>query len=137
MNKQSIKIIAGFLFAAAAFGAGTGAASAAGRSVSLTQEPVVMRLSNDEFRIAFGIDGEKCGAKGCNGVILYRVQWKADDGALREENKQVSYSVAPNSNRTITVDRAYFHTAEGRHTTDVVGVKVRGITCVEGAAIPL
>ncbi len=34
------------------------AAAAANPRVSLTQSPLVMRLSKDEFRIAFGISGE-------------------------------------------------------------------------------
>jgi hypothetical protein len=39
-----------------------GAASAAGGSVTLTQDPLVMRLGSNEFRIAFGINGEQFAA---------------------------------------------------------------------------
>jgi hypothetical protein len=108
-----------------------GAGAPAGRSVSLTQDPLIMRLNTDEFRIAFGINGERCGANGCTGTIRYRVQWKAADGTLGSETKHVSYTVSPLAPRTIAVDRQYFHTAEGRQTTDVVKVSVDAITCVE------
>src|SRR4030081_3028958 len=60
-----------------------GAAPASKHSVSLTQDPVIMRLNKDEFRIAFGINGERCGSNGCSGTIRYRVDWKTADGATR------------------------------------------------------
>jgi hypothetical protein len=41
--------------------------------------------------------------------------------------------VAPRTHRTIAVDRQYFDTAEGQHTTDVVKVSVDAITCRDGA----
>jgi hypothetical protein len=110
-----------------------GAAPASKHSVSLTQDPLIMRLNKDEFRIAFGINGERCGANGCSGMIRYRVQWKTADGATRSEIKHVSYSVTPRARRTIAVDRQYFDTAEGQHTTDVVKVSVDAITCLDGA----
>ena len=106
----------------------------AARSVSLTQDPVIMRLSKDEFRIAFGINGQRCLEHGCNGVIRYRVDWKTDDGTARSEIKRLSYVVAPNSSRAMAVDRQYFDTAEGAHTTDIVKVSVDLITCKPGAA---
>jgi hypothetical protein len=110
------------------------AAPAAEHSASLTQEPVVMRLSKDEFRIAFGINSERCAATGCNGVIHYRVDWKTEDGhgLTRSENRRVSYAALPSMGRSITVDRQYFDTAEGAHTTDVVRVSVDKITCLDG-----
>lgn len=92
-----------------------------------------MRLDKDEFRIAFGIDGERCGPNGCSGMIRYRVDWKATDGTTRSETKRVSYSVSPQAHRTIAVDRQYFDTAEGQHTTDVVKVRIDAITCRDGA----
>jgi hypothetical protein len=101
--------------------------------VSLTQEPLIMRLNKDEFRIAFGINGERCGANGCSGMIRYRVDWKTAGGTTRSEIKHVSYTVAPRTRRTIAVDRQYFDTAEGQHTTDVVKVSVDAITCRDGA----
>jgi hypothetical protein len=40
-------------------------------------------------------------------------------------------TVSPGNGRTITVDRQFFDTAEGAHTTDAVKVSVNSITCVE------
>jgi hypothetical protein len=112
-------------------------ASAANGAAALTHPPVIMRLNKDEFRIAFGVGAPGCTHSGCSGVIRYRVDWKTEDGAVISEFKRVGYSVLPNSNRTITVDRAYFDTAEGAHTTAVVRVVVDRITCTHGAdAIP-
>jgi hypothetical protein len=91
-----------------------------------------MRLSKDEFRIAFGLAAAGCAANGCNGVIHYRVDWKTDDGTMRSELRRVSYSVLPRYTRAITVDRQYFDTAEGAHTTAIVKVSVGSITCLEG-----
>ena len=124
------------LMAMMTLSAGASAAPPPKRSVSLTQDPLVMRLSKDEFRIAFGINGERCGASGCSGLIRYRVDWKTADGATRSEIKQVSYAVSPLAPRTIAVDRQYFDTAEGQHTTDVVKVRVDAITCRDGADEP-
>jgi hypothetical protein len=92
-----------------------------------------MRLSKDEFRIAFGINAEHGAAQGCNGVIRYRVDWKTEDGMKRSENRLVSYTVSPLASRAMTVDRQYFDTAEGQHTTEVVRVTVDSITCLERA----
>ena len=113
--------------------AGAGAAPASKHSVSLTQDPLIMRLNKDEFRIAFGINGERCGANGCSGMIRYRVDWKTAEGATHSEIKHVSYTVSPRAPRTIAVDRQYFDTAEGQHTTDVVKVSIDAITCRDGA----
>ncbi|MGB6307810.1 MAG: hypothetical protein WBF89_08450 [Steroidobacteraceae bacterium] len=128
-----MKIISLTLLAALASSAAAVASPPAERSVSLTQDPLVMRLNKDEFRIAFGINGERCGANGCSGMIRYRVDWKTADGTTRSEVKRVGYSVSPHAPRTIAVDRQYFDTAEGRHETDVVKVRVDGITCLDGA----
>jgi hypothetical protein len=111
----------------------TGLASAADRTLSLTQEPLVMRLSKDEFRIAFGINTEQVASSGCNGVIHYRVDWKTEDGTTRSESKLVSYTVSPRASRAMTVDRQYFDTAEGQHTTEVVRVSVDRISCMNGS----
>jgi hypothetical protein len=108
------------------------AAPVSAHAVSLTQDPVVMRLSKDEFRIAFGLNAERCATAGCNGVIRYRVDWKTEDGTMRSEIKRVSYAAVPSAHRALTVDRQYFDTAEGAHTTDVVRVSVDMITCVDG-----
>jgi hypothetical protein len=109
--------------------AGADGAAPPKRSVSLTQDPLVMRLNKDEFRIVFGIDGERCGAQGCSGLIRYRVDWKTQDGTARSEIRHVNYTVLPSAGRTIAVDRQFFDTAEGQHTTDVVKVRVDSITC--------
>jgi hypothetical protein len=37
----------------------------------------------------------------------------------------------------LTVDRQYFDTAEGAHTTDIVRVTVESITCMQGQGAPL
>jgi hypothetical protein len=39
---------------------GVGTAAPPQPLVSLTQAPLVMRLSKDEFRIAFCVNGERC-----------------------------------------------------------------------------
>jgi len=107
------------------------------RSARVTQEPLVMRLSKDEFRIAFGIDVRGCAAHGCSGHVHYRIAWRTEDGTLFAETKRVSYSVPANYGRTMIVDRQYFDTAEGAHTTEVVRVTVNRITCVDGAGTRL
>jgi hypothetical protein len=129
-----MKMISLPLLAILSTSAGAGVSTSVVQSVSLTQDPLVMRLSKDEFRIAFGINGERCGANGCSGTIHYRVEWKAPDGASRSEIRHVDYKVAPNAGRTIAVDRQYLDTAEGQHTTEVVNVHVDAISCNEGAA---
>jgi hypothetical protein len=132
MNKYLINTL--ILTAGVAGLSAAGIASAASNpgAVSLIQDPLVMRLNKDEFRIAFGINAERCAVNGCNGVIRYRVDWATEDGTPRSEIKHVSYTVAANSSRAITVDRQYFDTAEGAHTTSVVKVTVDRITCVDG-----
>lgn len=138
MHKQ-LRTMASLSFTAlVTFCAGVTVAPASERSVSLTQEPLVMRLSKDEFRIAFGINAERAAPYGCNGVIRYRVDWKTEDGVKRSEARLVNYTVSPHASRAITVDRQYFDTAEGQHTTEVVKVSVDKITCLDGgnARIP-
>ena len=128
----TMKSISLSLIAIVTLGVSAAAVAASERSVSLTQDPVIMRLSKDEFRIAFGINAERCTSIGCNGVIRYRVDWKTEDGTTRSEIKRVNYVVSPRTSRTITVDRQYLDTAEGEHTTDVVKVSVDRITCLDG-----
>jgi hypothetical protein len=124
-----MKTISLSLLALTAYALGASAAPSGERSVTLTQDPLVMRLSNNEFRIAFGINGELCAANGCNGSIRYTVDWKTADGITRSEVKQVSYAVPARASRSIAVDRQYFDTAEGAHTTNVVKVRIEKITC--------
>ena len=123
-----MKMIPLYLIALVTTGAGAAVAPSE-RSISLTHPPLVMRLNKDEFRIAFGINGERCAPNGCKGLIRYRVEWKTVEGTTRSETKQVNYTVSPQSSRTIAVDRQYFDTAEGEHTTDIVKVSVDRITC--------
>jgi hypothetical protein len=111
------------------------ASPASKRSASLTQEPLVMRLNKNEFRIAFGIDAGRLSSNGCNGDIRYRVNWKTQDGAMRSEIRRVNYTVLPGTSRTIAVDHQFFDAAEGQQTTDVVGVKVARVTCVDSRAL--
>lgn len=90
-----------------------------------------MRMSKDEFRIAFGIMGVGGVRAGCHGHIRYRVNWRAEDGSTRRETREVAYAIAPHTARTIAVDRQYFDTSEGAHTTEVVQVSVEEIVCHE------
>jgi hypothetical protein len=126
MKSTALSVIG---MAALCVGANAGAAAAPEHSVVLTQDPLIMRLSKDEFRIAFGINGERCGANGCSGLIRYRVDWKTPDGTTRSELRHVHYTVSPSTSRTIAVDRQYFDTAEGQHTTDVLKVSIDTISC--------
>lgn len=123
--------------ALAAFGLATAASAAPAEtcSVSLTNEPVVMRLDKDEFRIAFGVAGERCASEGCNGVIRYQADWKTEDGVARTDSKLLSYTVPRGANRSIAVDRHYFDTAEGKHTTDIVKVRVDEVSCTDTIAM--
>jgi hypothetical protein len=130
LRSQRWGIIPTFLFGCAAVGAR--AATPSESLVSLTQAPLVMRVSNDQFRVAFGINGDQCFPNGCRGSIRYRVIWSTEDGVIRTEIRKVSYAVVPNSRRSITVDRQYFDTAEGEHTTKIVRVSVDVITCRRG-----
>jgi hypothetical protein len=116
-------------------GAGGTGAPDLKRSVSLTQDPLVMRLDKDEFRIAFGIDAGRFASDGCSGVVHYRVDWKTEDGTTRSETKRVNYSVLAGASRTIAVDHQYFDTAAGGHTTDVVKVSVDEITCLDSRPV--
>jgi hypothetical protein len=105
----------------------------AGSSVSLSQSPLVMRMSKDEFRIVFGLNGRQCLASGCHGQIHYRVSWKTEDGRSHSEVKQINYTVPAHAGRSIAVDRQYFDTGEGQHTTEVVKVSVDDISYHAGA----
>jgi hypothetical protein len=130
-----MKMISMWLIGMVTVATGVSAAvkSPAVRTVSLVGAPLVMRLNNDEFRIAFGIDGKRCMPGGCSGLIHYRVYWKAADGTARSEARRVSYEVSPHSGRTIAVDRQFLDTAEGAHTTDIMKVSVDKISCRDGA----
>jgi hypothetical protein len=132
MSKDLIKTMVAAAGIALLPALSSAAAPPSAHTIHLTQDPVVMRLSRDEFRIAFGINAERCASQGCNGVIRYRVDWKTEDGTVHSETKHVSYNVLPHTSRTMTVDRQYFDTAEGAHKTDIVKVRVDMITCAAG-----
>ena len=135
--KLTVNRVAAALVAALLAPALAAAADAVPRAARVTQEPLVMRLSKDEFRIAFGIDVPRCAARGCSGQIRYRIAWRTEDGTQVAETRRVSYSVPANYGRTMIVDRQYLDTAEGAHTTEVVGVTVKRITCEDGAGTRL
>ncbi|HYM27897.1 MAG TPA: hypothetical protein VET66_07090 [Steroidobacteraceae bacterium] len=135
--KLTVTRVGTALAAALLFPALAAATDAAPHSARVTQQPLVMRLSKDEFRIAFGIDVPGCAAHGCSGQIRYRIAWRTEDGTLIAETKRVTYRVPANYGRTMIVDWQYLDTAEGAHTTEVVGVTVKRITCESGAGTRL
>lgn len=108
----------------------TGAFASEGTcSVSLTQDPLVMRIGKDEFRIAFGLDASSCKETGCTGSIRYNTTWETEDGLRSTEQKTVAFNIPDGAERSLSVDRSYFDTAEAKHTTKVVGVDVSQISC--------
>ncbi len=108
--------------------AGFAAASAA-CAVNVGAQPVVMRIGKDEFRIAFAVNSDACKANGCNGTIRYQASWKTEDGATSIDRKLLSYTIPDGATRSIAVDRHYFDTAEGKHTTDIVRVQIDAVSC--------
>ena len=100
--------------------------------VALTQDPLVMRLGKDEFRIAFGLDGSSCRGTGCAGVIKYSATWQAEDGTRSTEQKSVRYEIPENAERSLIVDRSYFDEGEGLHTVNVLSVDIAQISCSAG-----
>jgi hypothetical protein len=122
------------LYLLALTAAGAQAVEPAASPISLSQSPLVMRISKDEFRIVFGINGQQCVASGCHGRIDYRVNWRTEDGMTHSELKHINYTVPAHVGRSIAVDRQYFDTGEGQHTTEVVKVSVDGISYHPGAA---
>ncbi len=127
MKVIPLALLAAFTTAAAAH-----ATEPVAGAISLSQTPLVMRLSKDEFRIAFGLNGEHCVRSGCHGRIRYRVHWRTEDGVRHAEVKELSYAIAAHSGRSIAVDRQYFDTGEAQHTTEIIGVTVDEITCQAG-----
>ncbi len=98
-------------------------------SVSVDKDPVVMRMSKDEFRIVFGVASEQCHENGCSGVIKYDAAWRTEDGSENIDHKVLSYNIPSGTTQSIAVDRHYFDTGEGKHTTDLVRVSVSDISC--------
>jgi hypothetical protein len=119
-------ILTGLILALAA---GNAVATEATCAVNVTNDPVVIRMDKDEFRIAFGVAGDACEKQGCSGVIRYRAAWRTEDGAESTDNKVLSYEIPSGSKRSIAVDRHYFDTSEGRHTTDLVDVAIDDVSC--------
>ena len=119
-------ILAGLVLALAT---GNAVAAEATCAVNVTHDPVVIRMDKDEFRIAFGVAGDACAEHGCSGVIRYRAAWRTEDGTEATDDKVLSYEIPSGSKRSIAVDRHYFDTSEGRHTTDLVGVKIDDVSC--------
>ena len=97
--------------------------------VTLNQDPLVMRLGKDEFRIAFGLDAATCMDAGCTGLIKYKATWQAEDGTHNSEQKSVGFRIPSGAERSLTVDRSYFDNGEAQHTTEIVGVEVAEISC--------
>jgi hypothetical protein len=112
-----------------ALAAGNALAAEATCAVNVTNDPVVIRMDKDEFRIAFGVAGDACAKDGCSGVIRYHAAWRTEDGTESSDNKVLSYEIPSGSKRSIAVDRHYFDTSEGRHTTDLVDVKIDEVSC--------
>jgi len=108
---------------------GSAFAAPATCGVSLTQDPLVMRVGKDEFRIAFGLDAASCRENGCSGSIRYDTTWQTDDGQQSIERKTVAFEIPAGAERSLSVDRHYFDTAEAQHTTQIVGVAVDQISC--------
>ena len=96
-----------------------------------------MRIGKDEFRIAFGVNGEQCQGDACSGSIKYQTTWKTENGATNVERKQLSYEIPHGASRTVAVDRHYFDTAEGKHTTQIVQVSVDQVSCTRGTEASL
>ena len=112
-----------------ALAAGNAFAAEATCAVNVTNDPLVIRMDKDEFRIAFGVAGDACAKDGCSGVIRYRAAWRTEDGAEATDSKVLSYEIPSGAKRSIAVDRHYFDTSEGKHTTDLVRISVDDISC--------
>jgi hypothetical protein len=111
--------------------ANASAAAPATCSVTVGKEPVVMRMSKDEFRIVFAVSGDDCSEHGCAGIIKYQATWRTEDGAGNVDSKALSYAIPSGSSRSIAVDRHYFDLGEGKHKTDLVNVSVEGVSCAQ------
>jgi len=123
------KNLSSWLLALCVLPLGTAFAAPATCGVSLTQDPLVMRVGKDEFRIAFGLDAASCHESGCSGSIQYDATWQTDDGQQSTERKTVTFDIPAGAERSLSVDRHYFDTAEAQHTTQIVGVAVDRISC--------
>ena len=98
-------------------------------AVNVTNDPVVIRMDKDEFRIAFGVAGDACEKRAARASSATSAAWRTEDGAEATDNKVLSYDIPSGAKRSIAVDRHYFDTSEGRHTTDLVDVKIDDVSC--------
>jgi len=114
-----------------ALAAGNALAAPAACSVNINNDPLIMRMSKDEFRIAFGVSGDQCPDGGCAGAIAYEATWRTEDGAEAVDRKMLSYSIPSGAKHSIAVDRHYFDTGEGKHTTELVRVSVSDVSCAQ------
>ena len=126
--KHSIKL-SSLVFALFAVPIAGAVAAPSTCSVSLSQDPLPMRIGKDEFRIAFGLDAASCEGYGCSGSIRYKATWQTEDGRQSTELKSVGFTIPNGARRSISVDRHYFDTAEAQHTTQIVAVDVDQISC--------
>src|SRR5512147_2381366 len=90
------------VLALAALPFGSAFAAPAACSVSLTQDPLVMRLGKDELRIAFGLDAAACRDNGCSGSISYNATWQTDDGRQSTERKTVAFDIPAGAERSLS-----------------------------------
>ena len=105
------------------------ATPAATCAVEVTKDAVIIRMDKDEFRIAFGVSGDRCEQSGCAGVIRYKAAWRTENGQEAVDTKLLSYDIPNGANHSIAVDRHYFDTSEGKHTTDLVEVTIDDVSC--------
>ena len=124
-----MKMLFALLMLALPLGEAFAATPAAVCAVTVTEEPVIIRMDKDEFRIAFGVSGERCQESGCAGVIRYKAAWRTENGEQSVESKLLSYDIPNGASKSIAVDRHYFDTSEGKHTTELVQVTVDDVSC--------
>src|SRR3954469_3958964 len=121
-------VIAGLVLALS-IGDAFAATPAATCAVEVTKDPVVIRMDKDEFRIAFAVSGTQCEDGGCSGVIRYQAAWRTEEGAQATDAKTLSYDIPKGASQSIAVDRHYFDTSEGKHTTDLVQITIDDVSC--------
>jgi len=90
----------------------TAAARLLRRSIqSADQEPLIMRLNKDEFRIAFAINGERAVPTAARHDSLSS-RLETPDGATRTERKHVNFTVSPSRAAPLPWTQ-YFDTPKG------------------------
>jgi len=98
-------------------------------AVAPTKTPIVVRLEG----CSGSLDAAACKDSGCSGSISYDTTWETEDGQRSTERKTVAFNIPDGAERSLSVDRSYFDTAEAQHTTKVVKVDVSQIRCDSGA----